>query len=202
MPYDTSMKITLTSGIRMVLGLLAIAAIITDISHGFATIPGFSLVNYFSFFTVLSTTLTSIVLLATVFYKDIPYMRGAATLFMVITGIVYFILLRNEPIEIAWVNAVYHYILPVALLVDWIVNPPKTKLPLGKAFLWLLFPAAFFAYSLVRGAITDWYPYPFMNVAQIGYEQTVMNSIVVGLGMVALAAIVGVLPRLRMSHTK
>lgn len=189
---------TLTKLFRVFLAVLGIAAIVTDIIHGYATIPGFSIINYYSFFTILSTTFTAIVLLSVVFYKDAPLLRGAATLFMLITGIVYFFLLRNEPIEIFWVNAAFHYVLPIALLADWLLNPPAKRIPYTKSLLWLLFPAAFLVYSLVRGAFTDWYPYPFMNVAEIGYPQVGMNVVVVGLGMVVLALAVNGVHRLRL----
>jgi hypothetical protein len=28
---------------------------------------------------------------------------------------------------------------------------------------WIAVPTAYFIYSLIRGAITGWYPYPFLN---------------------------------------
>ncbi len=191
-------KHTPTKLYRPILAAAGIAAIITDLIHGVTTIPGFSVVNYFSFFTILSTLFTSIILLLTTFKKDAPLLRGAATLFMLITGIIYFLLLRNEPIEIAWVNAVFHYILPVMLLIDWLLNPPANKIPFSKAFLWLLFPALFFLYSLTRGIFINWYPYPFMDVAEIGYAQTFINAVFVGLGMASLVLVVNGIHRLRL----
>ncbi len=191
-------KHTFTNLYRPILAVLGIAAIITDLVHGITTIPGFSIVNYFSFFTILSTLFASFVLLFSTFKKDIPLLRGAATLFMLITGIIYFLLLRNEPIEIAWVNAVFHYILPVMLLIDWLLNPPMSKIPFSKAFLWLLFPALFLIYSLTRGFFINWYPYPFMNVAEIGYAQTFINAVFVGLGMASLVLLVNGIHRLRL----
>ncbi|MES2876587.1 MAG: Pr6Pr family membrane protein [Patescibacteria group bacterium] len=191
-------KHTLVKLYRPILAAAGIAAIITDLFHGITSIPGFSVVNYFSFFTILSTLFTSIILLFVTFKKDVPLLRGGATLFMLITGIIYFLLLRNEPIEIAWVNAVFHYILPAMLLIDWLLNPPVSKISFSKAFLWLLFPALFFAYSLTRGFFSNWYPYPFMNVAEIGYAQTFINAVFVGLGMASLVLLVNAVHRLRL----
>lgn len=189
---------TLTKPYRIALASLGLAAITTDLIHGITTIAGFSVVNYFSFFTILSTLFTSVILLVAVFYKDIPILRGAATLFMLITGIVYFFLLRHEPIQIVWVNTAFHYILPIAVMIDWLVHAPSRRIPFGTSLVWLLFPVAFLAYSLVRGFFTNWYPYPFMDVASLGYGQTFINVIFVGLGMAMLALAVNGLHRLRL----
>lgn len=186
----------LTHGYRLLLGLLGVAAIITDIVHGLSSIPGFSVVNYFSFFTVLSTTLASLTLLYVALRKDIPMLRGAATLFMVITGVIYFIMLRDLPIQIFWVNAVFHYVLPLALLVDWLTHLPKKPASVGMTGLWLLFPVIFLLYTLVRGAILNWYPYPFLNVSTFGYGEVLRNVVMVGVGMIILGGIVGQAPRL------
>lgn len=183
---------------RLGLGILGIAAIVTDIVHGLNTIEGFSVVNYFSFFTVESTTLAALLLIGLSFTgKDHPALRGAATLFMVITGIIYFVMLRDLPIEIFWVNAVFHYVLPAALLFDWLTHLPKQSISIKTSLLWLAFPLLFLVYTLVRGAILDWYPYPFIDVATIGYAEALRNACFVGAGMVVLALIVGQLPRLR-----
>jgi hypothetical protein len=33
---------------------------------------------------------------------------------------------------------------------------------------WLAYPAAWLGYTLIRGASVDWYPYPFVDVSQLG----------------------------------
>ena len=40
---------------------------------------------------------------------------------------------------------------------------------------WTLFPLIYLIYSLIRGAIVQWYPYPFLNAAKYGYEQVIFN---------------------------
>ena len=37
---------------------------------------------------------------------------------------------------------------------------------MGWAFAW---PLAWVAYTFVRGAVTGWYPYPFLDVSEVGY---------------------------------
>jgi membrane protease YdiL (CAAX protease family) len=35
-------------------------------------------------------------------------------------------------------------------------------------FAWLAWPLVYLAYSLVRGAVVDWYPYPFLDPDESG----------------------------------
>lgn len=42
---------------------------------------------------------------------------------------------------------------------------------------WCVFPAAYLAYALIRGAMLGSYPYPFIDVLAIGYMRVAINSI-------------------------
>jgi hypothetical protein len=33
------------------------------------------------------------------------------------------------------------------------------------------------AWTLIHGALTGWYPYPFVDVIKLGYEQTLVNIV-------------------------
>jgi hypothetical protein len=138
---------------------------------------GFSAVNFFSFFTILSNVLGAVVL-ATCAVRSaaaagrLDSWRGAATTYLAITGLVYALLLRDVTEELGtvtpWVNTVVHVVAPIAIIVDWLVVPPRRPIPWAQAVWWLVFPLAFLAYSLVRGAVVDWYPYPFLDPAESG----------------------------------
>jgi hypothetical protein len=67
-----------------------------------------------------------------------------------------------------WVNIVLHYIMPVVMVVDWLVLPPKTTLSLQQTAYWLIYPLVYLVYTLVRGAAVGFYPYPFLNPATAG----------------------------------
>jgi uncharacterized membrane protein len=58
--------------------------------------------------------------------------------------------------------------MPIAAVLDWLYQPPKSNLALKQIQYWLIFPLAYLAYTLVRGAIVGWYPYPFLNSANVG----------------------------------
>jgi hypothetical protein len=94
-------------------------------------------------------------------------------LYVAITGIVFAVLLagHQEDLDthIAWVDFVVHRLIPIVVVADWLMDPPRHRLPLRIAAAWLGYPVLWFAYTLIRGAGVDWYPYPFVDVTRIGY---------------------------------
>jgi hypothetical protein len=150
--------------------------------------------HFFSFFTIESNLLAIAVLLiggaADPRGSRWAWVRGAATLYMVITGIVYAALLANAEVGLtaAWVDSAMHQVTPAVLLADWIVFPPWPRAAYGKALGWLAFPLAYFAYSLIRGAAVDWYPYPFIDPRQSGgYGRVAVFAVVLAVVFALLA---------------
>ncbi|HEV7453765.1 MAG TPA: Pr6Pr family membrane protein, partial [Candidatus Saccharimonadales bacterium] len=154
----------------------------------------FNPVNFLSFFTIESNILAAIVLLAAGSFAlcgkqsaRLDMLRGAAFLYMTITGIVYTLLLsgQEESLQTAipWVNSVVHYIMPAVVFADWFITPPVKRISFKAACFWLIFPILYLAYSLIRGPIVQWYPYPFLDPAGHGYG----GIAVVGIGIMACA---------------
>jgi hypothetical protein len=182
--------------IRILASLLILSAVTAQLMNSLEF--NRSITNFFSFFTVESNILAAIVLLFVGIYqlfgksgKQIAFFRGAITLFMTMTGVIYVLLLSGNEVSlqttIPWVNLILHYIMPVYVLADWLLFPPKHYIASQKALVWLLFPAAYMIYSLIRGAVTDWYPYPFIDPVLNGWPQVVVASIVIGTGTAILA---------------
>jgi hypothetical protein len=135
-------------------------------------------VNFFSYFTNLSNIFISLVLLVAG-YRGIKnqsvslgfeILRGAAVACMILVGIVFHVLLANSDLGSLdpWVNFQIHTVMPIVAVLDWIANPPQHALKLKQSFLWLIPVALYTAYSLIRGALTNWYPYSFFDPAAIG----------------------------------
>jgi hypothetical protein len=80
--------------------------------------------------------------------------------------------------HIAWVDFTVHKLMPVVLVVDWLLEPARDRLPLWTAAGWLAYPLAWFTYTLVRGASEHWYPYAFVDVASHGYGRVLVNAAV------------------------
>jgi hypothetical protein len=50
--------------------------------------------------------------------------------------------------------------------------------------MWLLFPATYLGYALVRGSFEGRYPYPFIDIGKIGLERALSNSAAIGAAFV------------------
>ena len=169
-------KITVLIATRLFLGSLVLFAIGVQLYRHMHF--GFDVVNYFSYFTNLSNIFAGIVLLLSSIqqlqnkrpttFRSI--VRGSSTVAMIIVGIVYVVLLRHEDLGVLlpWVNIVLHYMIPVYMLFDWFYAPTSFKITPKHIMYWMIFPLAFLVYSLIRGAIVHWYPYPFLNPDKVG----------------------------------
>jgi len=171
-------KQSIVTGYRLAFAVLGLAAMVTQLVKVWDK-PG-NPGNFFSFFTIESNILTVAVLLYGVARPGLlgrspklDLVRGAAVLYMTITFLVYGVLLSGYQEElqttIPWVDTVVHRILPIVIFLDWIIDPPDNRLSWRDALpRWIAFPALYLVYSLIRGPIVDWYPYPFLNPDQAG----------------------------------
>jgi hypothetical protein len=177
---------------RLVWGLAALAAIGYEVAAG----PGVSDADYFSYFTVLSNLFAATMLLygalrpARERPRIVEMLRGAAVVYILTTGIVYLLLLSGHAPAYPWVNAVLHYLMPVAVTLDWLLDPPRTCLALARtAVLWMAFPLLYVLYTLARGAIVGWYPYFFVNPHRGGgYLLVAGDCVAVGIGILTLVS--------------
>jgi hypothetical protein len=175
------------------IGAVAIfVAIGYEQAHGLGE-GGWSTTDYFSYFTNLSNLFAACVLLAGARRgagarsPTFELLRGAAVMYMLTTGIVYAVLLSGHSVSTPWTNAIVHQVMPVVVALDWAIDPPRTRLELRSTLSWLIFPVLYIAYTLVRGAIVDWYPYFFVNPDHPhGYLRVAGGCLAIGAGMVGL----------------
>ena len=164
-------------GYRVAFALLTLLAIAVQLQRSINS--GFSAANFFSFFTIESNLIAVAVLLwaasrdtarRSPFAVDL--IRGAAVLYMSITGVVYGLLLAGLQQElqttIPWVDIVVHRLMPLVMVADWLIDPPHGRIELRRALVWLAYPLLYAVYSLIRGPIVKWYPYPFLNPDHVG----------------------------------
>lgn len=184
---------------KLFFALLGFSAIITEMTVTMER-GTFKAENFFSYFTietnilVVITLLMSAVAIAAGKSSKFDLLRSATTVYILVVGIGFSLLLSGMGdvalTAVPWDNVVLHYIMPVAVLADFMTDRPRRRLGFKKALLWLLFPIAYAVYALVRGGLTGWYPYPFLNPDVSGAESVVMT--VVSLFVLGLALIWGV----------
>ena len=179
----------------MAFALLGFSAVVTEIAT-LIELDRFNLFNFFSYFTIQSNIFAFTILILSAMAtassrisSKLNLLRGAATLYMVITGIVFAVLLAGVEgavlTAVPWDNIVLHYIMPVALLVDWLVDKPNKSIAFKKALVWLIYPVVYVIYSLTRGYFVDWYPYPFLDPNNNGYA----GVLLMGLGIAGLTIV-------------
>lgn len=162
---------------RVAFVLLTLVAVAVQLSR--STSSGFSPANFFSFFTIESNLFAAGVLLWSANgatnrrpAAGVDLVRGAAVLYMSITGVVYGVLLAGYQQELQttlpWVDIVLHRLMPLVLVADWLIDPPRARIVPRRALLWLAYPLLYAAYSLLRGPFAHWYPYPFLDPGQVG----------------------------------
>ncbi len=140
--------------------------------------------NFFSYFTVQSNLLViaGALLLALDPWRDGRFFRVLRLTGLIgisVTGVVYATLLAPivdlEGIAMA-TNIGFHYLSPLLYVVGWLLFGPWPRFDGRTMALCLVWPVAWLIYTLIRGEIVDWYPYPFIDVTELGYGRTLLNS--------------------------
>jgi hypothetical protein len=109
-----------------------------------------------------------------------PVLRTGVALYIVTAMIIYDIVQRPAwtPMGLQFVADLgLRYVVPLLYLFDWLFFVPKARLRPRHALLWLGFPFVYGLYSLVRGAITGWYPYPYLDAGHSGYGTVLMHML-------------------------
>ena len=155
--------------------------------------------NFLSYFTILSNLLAAISLTMPTIWPTSrigmffarPGVRTAVTLYMSVTAATYIAILAAlwKPQGWQWVaDTTLHYVAPALILLDWLLFTPKGAVRWSSVPLWLIFPLGYGVYSIVRGPIASFYPYPFLDASVLGMSKVMVNMA----AMSALFAILGV----------
>lgn len=100
------------------------------------------------------------------------------TAFIFVVGLVYQIALRQiwQPTGLQYiVDELLHTIIPLFMLGYWFFNVRKEDLLLKPLFKWLIYPSIYLMFVTLRGYMSGYYPYPFLNIEEIGYEKALVN---------------------------
>jgi hypothetical protein len=160
--------------------------------------------NLVSYFTIWSNILVTVVafLLWRDPNRDGPYFRVfrmAGLTMITVTGVVYGLVLAATWSPTGWTlvaDRLLHYAMPSLAVIGFLVFGPRPRF--DQIVLWCsaLVPLVWGVYTFVRcpfitltenGESRDWYPYPFIDVGEIGYARAIVNV----LGVTLLLVLVG-----------
>jgi hypothetical protein len=156
------------------------------------------LVNFFSFFTVLTNTLVAVVLTWEVTPREsavrrwflLPSVSSGIAVSIALVSLAYNLLLRHLWQPEGWqfvADELLHDVMPLLYVAYWWLCVPKGTLRLRHIGLWIAYPLVYFAYVLLRGDLLAAYPYPFIDVSNLGYPQVFLNAGGILAGFVGIA---------------
>ncbi|NMH93336.1 Pr6Pr family membrane protein [Pseudonocardia bannensis] len=150
--------------------------------------------NLLAHFTILSNLLLGATSLRLALDPARPatglrILRLDAVLGIAVTGIVYHLVLAplSQSAGVAWfADQLLHTAAPLLGVVGWLLFGPRGLVTPAVVAWSTLYPLLWLAVTMARGAVVDWYPYPFMDVAALGYARVALNGIVVTVLFLAL----------------
>ena len=109
------------------------------------------------------------------------------TLAILLVGVVYYALLQGlHHLKGAALVAdlLLHRASPIAMTSWWLLFAPRGRLQWSAPLRWVVYPVAYFLYVLGRGQLDGKYPYPFIDVGQLGWLQVAINAGGIALGFI------------------
>ena len=161
------------------------------------------LINFFSFFTVLTNTLVVVVLSYALVNREsavkrfflAPAVSSGIAASIVVVSLAYNLLLRHlwSPTGFQFIaDELLHDVMPLLFVIYWWRCVPKGTLRFKHIGGWVIYPLVYFGYVLLRGHLLGQYQYPFIDVDSLGYPQVFVNAGGILAGFVGIAlAVVG-----------
>lgn len=138
-----------------------------------------------AYFTILTNFLVALVFTAIAANRTAlraDWIVAGTMLAILLVGIIYGLLLHGS-LELsggsALANILQHMVTPVVVPLFWIFFVSKGRLTWRHPLLWAIYPLAYLAYILIRGAGTARYPYPFIDIIALGWPRTALNAILI-----------------------
>jgi hypothetical protein len=165
--------------VRLLAALVCIIALVSRFYWGLGTAT-FNASNFFAYLTIQSN-IAFVVLAIFSGLRDLTTgedprwlttMRAVVLSWTVTAGVVFAILIqqggaRGVRIDVPWSDILLHFVLPVIALADWYLAPGRGRgnwraLPIVVAY-----PVLWGIVTLIRGNFVGWYPYFFLDPAQV-----------------------------------
>jgi hypothetical protein len=160
--------------------------------------------NLVSYFTIWSNILVAAV--AFLLFRDprrtgpvFVVFRMASLTMITVTGVIYAVVLAPTYSPTGWAlvaDTLLHYVAPVLAVAGYVLFGPRPRFDRTVLRRSAVVPLVWGVYTFLRspfitvvedGRARDWYPYPFIDVGEIGYPQAILNV----LGVTVLLVLIG-----------
>jgi len=121
-----------------------------------------------------------------------PPVVTAMVVYILFVGLAYNLLLRyfwTPSGYRAVLNECLHTVVPLLSVLYWVMFVPRFHLTLRHCLLWLIYPLAYLFITLWRGSTSDFYPYPFIDVGELGYPHVLLNASLLVLAFITLMGV-------------
>lgn len=166
-------------------------------ADGWFSTPLYRVLNLFTFFTICSNLLVGLASALLVIRPDrrstaFDVLRLTGVVAIAVTGVVYHLLLAGlvelSPVG-ALSNLLTHTVVPLLGVVGWLLFGPRGRTSWRVVALTLVFPLGWLAFTLVRGPLAGgWYPYPFLDISELGLGTVLLNGFGIGVVFLGLSA--------------
>ena len=156
--------------IRFVLAAEQYGSVLSGLSH------------LYQFFTIVTNTLVLLVMASIAFGKTVHRALIHSTVVSIMgVGIIFHALLSHAGAQgglDGLANQITHTIVPILTFAWWVVHTDKREIKWQDSFVSLLWPGAYCVYALIRAEYSNFYPYSFINLSELGWgglAQSVFN---------------------------
>lgn len=157
---------------------------------------GAATLYFFGFFTILTNIIVGLAFTAPLLKPNTrlhsfftkPAVRAAIALYILVVAVVYHVMLADihDPVGLGVLtNIALHTAIPALYCLDWILFARKTPMLYKHIPVWIIYPLVYGLLNIVRGLITGFYPYPFIDMMKLGVQTVSLNM----LGFTALYAV-------------
>lgn len=173
--------------------------------------------DYFTYYTTLSNIIGFLMMLVFWFdtlrfilnkeYKGhqerLLRVKFNVNVALLITMVVFNILLKDLiPNYWTFGNLMVHLCLPLLFFFDWILFDKKNIIDIKDILYTLILPYLYLVFAMIRGLITNKYPYPFLNVNEIGYGGVALYVVLITIGFLMLSVLFYVYDKLSIDNGK
>ena len=168
----------LPASIRLITGFGLIGSVIWQVTDRTLN-NNFRPFEYFAYFSIVGAVFAGALLSVTGVRafkqleegKRLEIARLSLTVAMIVVGVVYHALLADVASDVrdgdyvwpVFPNEFIHTYGPVLIVIDYLLSNKEFKLRMRAAFWVVAFPLLWLTFSVIRGIITNWWPYWFIN---------------------------------------